>query len=83
MNRGAGLPGGLANLGDSVRVVDLGGHDLGLMIVAEAKKLASELGAELFVSEPKALPPVVRIVEGRKLAALLEAEIGRRNYEQG
>ena len=83
MNRGAGLPGGLANLGDTVRVIDPEGHDFGVMIVAEAKKLASDLGAELFVTEPKASPPVVRTVEVRKLAALLEAEIRRRNYEQG
>ena len=83
MNRGAGLPSGLANLGDAVRVVDLDGHDLGLMIVAEAQKLASDHGAELFVTEPKASPPVVRIVVVRKLADLVEAEIRRMNYEQG
>ena len=32
------------------------------MIVAEAQKLASEQGAELFVIERIAKPPVVRIV---------------------
>jgi translation initiation factor IF-3 len=62
MNRGAGVPGGLANLGDTVRVIDRDGTDLGLMIVAEAQKLASEQGAELFVIERIAKPPVVRIV---------------------
>ena len=66
MNRGAGLPGGLANLGDTVRVIDRDGTDLGLMIVAEAQKLASEQGAELFVIERTAKPPVVRIVLVRK-----------------
>ena len=66
MNRDAGLPGGLANLGDTVRVFDRDGTDLGLMIVAEAQKLASEQGAELFVSERTAKPPVVRIVVVRK-----------------
>jgi translation initiation factor IF-3 len=66
MNRGAGLPGGLANLGDTVRVIDRDGTDLGLMIVAEAHKLASEQGAELFVIERIAKPPVVRIVVVRK-----------------
>jgi translation initiation factor IF-3 len=66
MNRGAGLPGGLANLGDTVRVIDRDGTDLGLMIVAEAQKLASEQGAELFVIERTTKPPVVRIVLVRK-----------------
>jgi translation initiation factor IF-3 len=66
MNRGAGLPGGLANLGDTVRVVDRDGTDLGLMIVAEAQKIASEQGAELFVAVRDAKPPVVRIVLVRK-----------------
>jgi hypothetical protein len=42
------------------------GTDLGLMIVAEAQKRASEQGAELFVIERTAKPPVVRIVEVRK-----------------
>lgn len=67
MNRGAGLPGGLANLGDTVRVIDRDGTDLGLMIVAEAQKRASEQGAELFVIERTAKPPVVRIVEVRNM----------------
>ena len=66
MNRGAGLPGGLANLGDTVRVIDRDGTDLGLMIVAEAQKRASQQAAELFVIERTAKPPVVRIVEVRK-----------------
>ena len=66
MNRGVGLPGGLANLSDTVRVIDRDGTDLGLMIVAEAQKLASEQGAELFVTEHTAKPPVVRIVIVRK-----------------
>ena len=66
MNRGAGLPGGLANLNDTVRVIDRDGTDLGVMIVAEAQKLASEQGAELFVTAHTAKPPVVRIVIVRK-----------------
>ena len=66
MSRGAGLSGGLANLNDIVRVVDRDGTDLGVMIVAEAQKLASEQGAELFVTEHSAKPPVVRIVIVRK-----------------
>ena len=66
MNRGAGLPDGLANLGDTVRVIDRDGTDLGLMMVAEAQKLASEQGAELFVIERTVKPPVVRIVLVRK-----------------
>jgi len=36
------------------------------MIVAEAQKLASEQGAELFVIAHAAKPPVVRIVVVRK-----------------
>ena len=66
MTRGAGLPGGLANLGDTVQVINRDGTDLGIMIVAEAQKRASEQGAELFVTEHKANPPVVRIVVVRK-----------------
>jgi translation initiation factor IF-3 len=67
MNRGAGLPGGLSNLGDLVRVIDRDGTDLGLMIVAEAQKLASDQGGEIFVSERAARPQVVRIVLVRKV----------------
>lgn len=81
MNRGAGLPSGLANLGDTVRVVDRDGTDLGLMIVAIAQKIASEQGAELFVADPKASPPVVRVVMVRRLIDLMAAEI--RRHEQG
>ncbi len=66
MNRGVGLPGGLANLNDPVRVIDRDGTDLGVMMVAEAQKLASEQGAELFVTEHMAKPPVVHIVIVRK-----------------
>jgi hypothetical protein len=36
------------------------------MIVIEAQKVASEQGAELFVTEHRAKPPVVRIVIVRK-----------------
>jgi len=67
MNRAAGLSGGLANLGDTIRAIDRDGADLGLMIVAEAQKRASEQGAELFVIARTAKPPVVRIVEVRKM----------------
>ena len=67
MNRGATLPGRLANLGDTVRVIDRDGTDLELMIVAEAQKAASEQGAELFVTDHKANPPVLRIVIVRKV----------------
>ena len=49
-----------------VRVIDRDGTDLGVMIVAEAQKLASEQGAELFVTAHTAKPPVVRIVIVRK-----------------
>jgi translation initiation factor IF-3 len=66
MNRGAVLPGGLANLNDTIRVIDRDGTDLGLMIVAEAQRLASEQRAELFVTERATRPPVVRIVIVRK-----------------
>ena len=75
MNRGAGLPIGLANLGDTVRVVGRDGVDLGLMIVAEAQKLASDQGAELFVTDPTATPPVILIVEVRKLWDLFRANV--------
>ena len=75
MNRGAGLPLGLANLGDTVRVVDVDGTDLAPMIVAKAQKLASDQGAELFVTEPTAKPPVIRIVHVRKIWDLLKEEL--------
>ena len=77
MNRSAGLPGGLANLGDTVRVIARDGAGLGLMIVAEAQRLASEQGAELFVTEPTTRPPVVRIVVVRELADLCNEELKR------
>jgi hypothetical protein len=76
MNRGAGLPAGLANLGDTVRVFDVDGTDLGPMIVAKAQKLASDQGAELFVTERTATPPVIRIVNVRKLSDLFKKEFG-------
>ena len=66
MKRDSGLPGGLANLGDTVRVIDRDGSDLGLMIVAEAQKRASEQGAELFVIARTTNTTVVRIVDVRK-----------------
>lgn len=79
MNRGAGLPLGLANLGDTVRVIDIDGTDWGPMIVAKAQKFASDQGAELFVTEPAAKPPVIRIVRVRKLWDLLKEELRRGN----
>lgn len=75
MKRGAGLPSGLANLGDTVRVFDRDGTDLGLMIVAAAQQLATDENAELVVIEPKVSPPVVRLVRVRKLADLVEAAL--------
>ena len=77
MNRGAGLPRGLANLGDTVRVIDVDGTDWGPMIVAKAQKLASDQGAELFVTEPTAKPPVIRIVHVRKMWDLLKQDLSR------
>ena len=62
-------------------MVDRDGTDLGLMIVAIAQKIASEQGAELFVADPKASPPVVRVVMVRRLIDLMAAEI--RRHEQG
>ena len=53
-------------MGDTVRVIARDGTDLGLMMVAEAQKAASEQGAELFVIAPTAKLPVVRIVLVRK-----------------
>ena len=67
MNRGFTLTGGLANLGDTVRVIDRDGTDLGLMIVAEAQRLASEQGAELFVLAQAKEATVVRIVQRREM----------------
>jgi hypothetical protein len=75
MNRGAGLPRGLANLGDTVRVVDLDGTDFGPMIVAQAQKLASDQGAELFVRDPTVTPPVICMVHVRKMHALFKKSL--------
>jgi hypothetical protein len=72
MKRSAGLPRGLADLGDTVRVIGLDGADLGLMVVAAALKLAADHQAELLVIEPTASPPVVRVTIVRKLADLVE-----------
>jgi hypothetical protein len=76
MNRGAGLPRGLANLGDTVRVLDRDGTDLGPMIVAKAQKLAADQNAELFVTDRTATPPVACIVDVRKLCDHLKKESG-------
>jgi translation initiation factor IF-3 len=48
-------------------VIDRDGTDLGVMMVAEAQKLAAEEGAELFVADRITKPPVVRIVTVRKM----------------
>ena len=66
MNRDGSLVGGLANLSDRVHVIDRDGTDLGFMIVAEAQRLASDQGGELFVVERDAHNPVVRIVLVKK-----------------
>jgi hypothetical protein len=51
MRREFTLPGGFANLSDHVRVIDRDGTDLGVMIIAEAQRLAAEQGGELVVVE--------------------------------
>ena len=66
MKRDCGLPSGLANLSDTVLVVDHDGNNLGHMIVAEAQRRASEQGRELFVVGRNGNTTVVRIVEVRK-----------------
>jgi len=83
MKRSAGLPHGLADRGDTVRVVGIDGADLGLMIMAAALKLAADSQAELLVVEPKASPPVVRIAIVRKLADLVAAELRHTSAEHG
>lgn len=81
MKRSATLPHGLADLGDTVRVVGLDGTDLGLMIVAAALKLAADSQAELLVVEPKTSPPIVRIAIVRTLADLVAAELRHTSAE--
>jgi translation initiation factor IF-3 len=66
VNRDGSLVGGLANLSDRVHVIDRDGTDLGFMIVAEAQRLASDQGGELFVVERDAHNLVVRIVLVKK-----------------
>ena len=69
MSRDGTLAGGLANLSDRVRVIDRDGTDLGFMIVAEAQRLATQQGGELFVIEREERVTVVRIVLVRKAPA--------------
>ena len=66
MNRDSGLPSGLANLSDTVPVIDKDGSDPGFMIVAEAPKRALEQNADLFVIDRTNQKTLVRIVEVRK-----------------
>ena len=66
MKRDSTLAGGLANLSDRVRVIDREGTDLGIMIVAEAQRVASEQSGELFVVGSEGRLKVVRIVLIRK-----------------
>lgn len=72
MSRDGSLFSGLANLSDRVRVVDRDGADLGVMIVAEAQRLASKQGCELFVVVHDVRPPLVRIVLVKKAPKSLE-----------
>ena len=67
MKRGSELPGGLSNLGDTVRVIDRDGSDLGLMIVAAAQQCAARQNAELFVVSNPYEDIVVRIVQQREM----------------
>ena len=66
MSRDGTLSGGLANLNDRVKVIDRDGTDLGFMIVAEAQKVASDQGAELFVIDRERGVTVVRVVLVKK-----------------
>lgn len=66
MSRDGSFVGGLVNLSDRVHVIDRDGTDLGYMIVAEAQRIASDQGCELFVIERQADMPVVRIVFVKK-----------------
>jgi translation initiation factor IF-3 len=63
MKRDCLLPGGLANLGDTIRVIDEARHHAGFMTVAEAQRLALKHGAELIVIARGAKPPVSRLVK--------------------
>jgi translation initiation factor IF-3 len=69
MNRDCSLPSGLSNLGDQVRVIDRDGTNLGFMIVAEAQKLASEQGGELYVLARTQNLTLVQIVLVKKAPA--------------
>jgi len=66
MNRDCTLGNGLANLSDSVQVIDRDGTDLGTRIVSEAQRLAVEQGGELVVIGSEEGMKVVRIVIVRK-----------------
>jgi len=66
MRRDCALGTGIANLSDQVRVIDRDGAELGIMMVAEAQKHASEQGGELYVTEREADMTEVRIVLVRK-----------------
>ena len=46
-----------------VRVIGEAGNQLGVMSTGDARKLAEEAGVDLVMIQPKAEPPVVRIVD--------------------
>ena len=46
-----------------VRVIGEAGNQLGVMPTGDARKLAEEAGVDLVMIQPKAEPPVVRIVD--------------------
>lgn len=61
------MPEGLSNLGDTVRVIDRDGSDLGLMIVAAAQQCAARQNGELFVVSDPYEDIIVRIVQRREI----------------
>jgi hypothetical protein len=71
MSRGGALPGGIANLNDTIQVVDRDGTDLGMMIVAEAQKIASEQGSRAHRDRPQSEDGVDNAYEPHEAATYI------------
>lgn len=55
-----------------VRVIDAQGKQLGVLAIADAKKLAQEQAVDLIEIAPQAKPPVVRLIAFKKFKYLEE-----------
>ena len=64
--------------GREVRVIGMGGQQLGIMKLVKALRLARSLGADLVEIAPDARPPVCRIIDyGKFLCEAMERRKGK------